>query len=39
VNDVEIYISILKKKYPEHYFEPSIGMKALFVYGDDDSTI
>ena len=39
MKDVEIYIKILQKRYPEHHFELSVGGNALFIYGEDDEKI
>lgn len=39
MTDVEIYISILEKRYPNHSFELSVRGKDLYVYGEDDETL
>lgn len=36
---LEIYINILKKKYPQHHFELNIGGNSIFIYGKSDDTL
>lgn len=36
---LEIYLKILKRKYPQHHFELNIGGNSLLVYGESDDTL
>jgi hypothetical protein len=36
---LEIYLNILKRKYPQHHFELNIGGNSLFVYGKEDNSL
>jgi len=39
MKDIEIYVKILEKKYPQHHFELNVGGNALYIYGKDDDTL
>ena len=37
--DIEIFVDILKKKFPNHCFELNVGGDVVFVYGDCDDSV
>jgi len=39
VKDIDIYLNILEKKYPQHYFELNVGGDSLYIYGKSDDTL
>jgi len=38
-DDIQQYIKILEKKYPQHNFNLSIGGDDLYIYGKNDDML
>jgi len=39
MTDVDIFISILKEKFPTYYFRVELRYNALMVFGIEDNTV